>query len=166
MQAGTGWYRYDIATGHWQALAPLPQGLGYTLLAADNSGGLLLIGGAQDEGQHLQKNQVLSYDIAGDSWELLGQTTPFPLSGAASCILPGKAGQMVVIGGYDPQHAQGLDQVWRVDLHTLNWTPLPPLPSGGSALAAAACDGKGSVFIERGADTPNTPTQDFWQFTP
>ena len=36
--AGTGWYRYDIASGLWHNLTSLPVGLGYVQLAQDASG--------------------------------------------------------------------------------------------------------------------------------
>ncbi|HCI81151.1 MAG TPA: hypothetical protein DHW02_15850, partial [Ktedonobacter sp.] len=57
-QATTGWYRYDIATGQWHTLAPLPAGLGYVILAPDADGSILLIGGAFDSGQQHQSQAM------------------------------------------------------------------------------------------------------------
>ncbi|MBE3560203.1 MAG: protein kinase [Ktedonobacteraceae bacterium] len=161
--AGAGWYRYDIAAGTWRQLAPLPQGLGYTILAPDGNGGILLLGGSIDAGQHMQSSQIYRYDIAENSWQILPGSLPYPLSGAASCVaLPD---HLAVIGGYDAGHNQGYNQSWLVNLRSLRWTPLPSLPSGGSVLGNAACDGSGTIFLQRGADKPDQPTRDFWQLT-
>jgi hypothetical protein len=62
-------------------------------------------------------------------------------------------------------HNTGLNTAWLVDLHTLRWSPLAALPVGDSVLGAAACDGKGHVYLVRGASDPNHPTADFWQLT-
>ena len=161
--AGTGWYRYDIATGQWDVLAMLPVGTGYTLLAPNGHGGILMIGGSRDAGQSIPITQVYRYNIPQNTWTLEPSTTPTDISGAASC-LDGQ-GHLVIIGGYDAQHAVILSTSWQVTLSTLAWQPLPPLPSSGSLLGAAACDGNGHVFLERGASTGGTPTADFLDLT-
>jgi hypothetical protein len=85
------------------------------------------------------------------------------LTGASSC-LNGPA-QLIIVGGYDAQHNKSLGQTWSLNVHTLHWTPLTSLPSGGSLLGTAACDGAGHVFLTRGADDPSRPTADFWELT-
>ncbi len=162
-RAGTGWYRYDIGSGQWHTLAPLPGGLGYVLLTFDNDGGILLLGGAMDAGQRVQTDRIYRYDIAGDTWTQEQATLPQPLSGAAGCS--NTPDLMVVVGGYDATHNMGLSQVWLVNLRTLRWTKLATLPSGGSVLGTAVCDGMGHVFVERGADSLDRPTLDFWNLT-
>jgi serine/threonine protein kinase/N-acetylneuraminic acid mutarotase len=161
--AGTGWYRYDIATGQWHVLAPLPVGLGYVILAPDVDGTLLLISGASDPGQQHQSQAIYRYNEANNSWTQATSNAPIALSGSASTIA--RPGSLVVIGGYDAVHKQGMAQVWLVDLHTLRWTLLTPLPAGGSVLGAAASDGNSHIYLERGASDPSTPTPDFWQLT-
>ncbi len=163
VQAGRGWYRYDIATGQWHTLAPLPLGLGYVVLAPDGQGGILMLGGSRDAGQHLPTQQVYRYDIQQNAWTLEQATAPAPFSGAASC-LDGQ-GHIVIIGGYNFMHNTSLSNAWLVDLHTLQWKALPSLPSGGSLLGNAACDGMGHVYLERGATNPSRPTADFWELT-
>jgi len=163
VQAGTGWYRYDIATGTWHTLAPLPVGLGYVLLTNDSHRGILMLGGATNAGQSHQSKQVYRYDIEQNRWQQEPSTLPHPLSGAASCIAD--PDHIVVIGGYDAAHKQGLHETWLVDMHTHHWTPLAPLPRGGSVLGAAACDGHGHVYLVRGASDPSHPTADFWLLT-
>jgi hypothetical protein len=163
IQAGRGWYRYDIASGQWHVLASLPLGLGYVVLATAGKGGILMLGGSKDAGQHLPTQQIYRYDIQNNTWTLEQTTAPSAFSGAASC-LDGQ-GHIVVIGGYDPAHNTSLGQTWLVDLHTLQWEALPPLPSGGSLLGAAACDGQGHVYLERGANNPRRPTADFLELT-
>jgi len=162
-QAGTGWYRYDIATGQWHVLSPLPAGLGYVVLAAESDTSIALIGGATDAGQHKQTNAVYKYDTTSNVWEQATTNAPIALSGAASCVV--RSGQIAIIGGYDPTHNKGLDQAWLVDVHTMKWTPLTHLPTGGSVLGAAASDGQGHVFLVRGASDLSQPTSDFWELT-
>jgi serine/threonine protein kinase/N-acetylneuraminic acid mutarotase len=160
-RAETGWYRYDVVSDQWQNLAPLPQGLGYTLLALDPSGGILLIGGASDAGQRLQSNQIYRYDTAHDSWKKLSITTPYALSGASGCMA--RPDQFVVVGGYDVSHEQSMSQTWVLDLKNLRWQSVASMPGNGSALGAVACDGNGKVYVERGVGKTNQPSQDFWQ---
>jgi N-acetylneuraminic acid mutarotase len=161
--AGTGWYRYDIATGQWHQLASLPLGLGYVVLVPDGEGNILLLGGAVDAGQHQPTTHVYRYNIALNSWTLASTTAPFTFSGAASCL--NGQGHLIIIGGYNATHTASLNTVWQVDLHTLRWTPLAPLPNGGSLLGTAACDGHGHVFLVRGANNPAQPTTDFLELT-
>ncbi len=160
-QAGTGWYRYDIGAGQWHTLAPLPLGLGYAALAADDHGGILLLGGATDAGQHNLARKTYRYDIAHDRWLEVPITSPRPFSGAASCLV--WPGRLVVLGGYDSAHDKGLQQAWLFDVHTLRWSPLTPPPFGGSVLGTAACDGQGHVFLARGGSDTRTPRRDFWE---
>lgn len=163
-RAGTGWYRYTITTNTWQRLAPLPVGLGYILLANDAQGGILMLGGAMNAGQTRQSKQIYRYDIARNRWQQLAMTLPHPVSGFAGCAID--SGHLVVIGGYDALHKQGLSDTWLVDLQTQHWTALAPFPLGGSVLGAAACDGHGHAYLVRGAASdPNHPTADFWLLT-
>lgn len=157
--AGTGWYRYDIANGQWEVLAALPVGAGYVLLAPDGQGSILMIGGSEDAGQHMPVAQIYRYDTGHNSWSLAPSASPTDLSGAAGCL--DSQGHLIIIGGYDAQHATLLDTVWQMTLATLSWQQLPALPSGSSLLGAAACAGNGRVYLERGASTGESPTADF-----
>ncbi len=161
--AETGWYRYDTATNQWHTLAPLPKRLGYSVLATDDVGNIILLGGASDAGQHTQTQDIYRYNIAQNAWTLANAQAPFPMSGVASCTP--QAGQLVIIGGYDVSQDKGRTQSWLVDLHTLHWTALNDLPTGGSILGAAASDGKDHIYLVRGASDPNLPTGDFWEMT-
>lgn len=161
--ASTGWYRYDLASEQWHTLAPLPVGLGYSILASDNAGGILLLGGAQDSGQYVPSRQIYRYDITQNTWTTEPTTSPVPVSGASSCL--NKPDQLVIIGGYDAKSNQTAGQTWLVDLHTLHWTPATSIPSGGSYLGAAACDGAGHTYLSRGANDPSAPTPDFWELS-
>ena len=158
-QAGTGWYRYDIRTGTWQILTPMPTGLGYVTLAPDGQRGILLIGGAKDEGQRQPSSRIYRYDISRNTWTLEPASAPQAISGAASC-LDGQ-NRLVILGGFDAAHNSAHATAWLVTLNTLNWTALPALPGGGSQLGAAACDDAGHVFLERGGNNSGQPTADF-----
>ncbi|HEX3640280.1 MAG TPA: protein kinase, partial [Ktedonobacteraceae bacterium] len=161
--ADTGWYRYDIATQQWHPLAPLPVGLGYVILTSDSRGGILLLGGATDAGQHMQTNKIYRYDITFNTWTQEASSIPQLLSSAAACqVWPG---QMAFIGGYDAIHNTSLNSTWLLDLDTLHWQKLAPLPASGSLLGTATCDGNGHLFLTRGANDPKKPSQDFWMLT-
>lgn len=159
--AGTGWYRYDIASDQWQILAPLPVGVGYTVLALDRRGGIVMMGGTQDTEEKQGITDIYRYSIASNAWTKEQTAAPQAFNGAASCDLGN--GQVVVVGGFDPARNITLDNTWLIDLNTLHSTPLASLP-GGSRLGAAAYDGAGHVYVVRGASNgANTPTQDFWR---
>jgi hypothetical protein len=158
-EAGRGWYRYDSATTHWQRLANLPVGLGYTILTSDNNGTILLFGGSTDAGQQHQTNRVYLYDIASNSWSQSATNMPQPLSGASGCsVWPG---QFVILGGYNPKSQHGLNTVWLFDMHTLKARALSALPDDGSVLGTATCDNQGHVYVIRGASSPQKATRDF-----
>ncbi|GAC1567527.1 MAG: hypothetical protein NVS3B14_13850 [Ktedonobacteraceae bacterium] len=162
-QAGTGWYRYDINTATWEILTPLPAASGYVTLAPDGQGGILLIGGSKDAGQRMPTSRIYRYDTIQNTWMLEPNSAPEAMSGAASC-LDGQ-GRLVILGGFNPAQTPTLNSAWLVTLHTLNWTALPVLPGGGSLLGAAACDGAGHVFLERGANNTGQPTADFLELS-
>jgi serine/threonine protein kinase/N-acetylneuraminic acid mutarotase len=161
--ASTGWYRYDIATGQWHRLAPLPLGLGYTTLALASTGDILLLGGSQDEAQSRQATRIYRYDSKRNVWQPVEAIMPRALSGAASCSIA--PDQTVVIGGYNAEEHTALAQSWLVDLRTWRWVEMAALPVGGTTLGAAVCDGLGHVFLVRGASDLTQPTRDFWLLT-
>lgn len=162
-QAGTGWYRYDIASGLWHSLSALPHGLGYVQLVQDNAGNILLLGGSSDAGQHQPAQQIYRYDVQRDVWTQLTTTLPAPLSGSASCA--DGLGHVVLVGGFDPVHKRTLATAYLLNLATLTWRALPPVPDGGSWLGTAVCDGHGHVYVTRGANNPTQPTSDFLELT-
>jgi serine/threonine protein kinase len=161
--AGSGWYRYDIATGQWHALKPLPLSAGYVILAADGAGHIDMLGGARDAGQNAPVQRIYRYDIVRDSWSAPQPEAPGSLSGASSCL--SGQGQLVIVGGYDAAHSRSVGRVWLLDVPDLRWTSLAALPEGGSVLGSAACDGAGHVYLARGASDPSSPTRDFWRLT-
>lgn len=158
-QAGTGWYRYDIASGQWHTLAPLPQGLGYVMLALDGQGNIILLGGATDAAQRNPSQQVYRYLSAQNTWNVAQQQAPAIVSGAAGC--QDGQGQFVIVGASTSASSATHNQSWRVDLQRMQWSSLAGLPNDGSLLGAAACDGNGHFYLERGANDASTPTSDF-----
>src|SRR5947209_5135421 len=162
-QAGKGWYRYDLATDQCAIWTPLPAGVGYVVLVSDGQGGILMIGGSRDAGQRMPTSQIYRYDTIQNTWTLAPAHAPINISGAASCL--DRQGHVVIIGGCDPARSSALASTWLVTLNTLNWEVLPALPSGGSLLGAADCDGHKDVFLERGANDTSHPTADFLELT-
>lgn len=160
--AGTGWYRYDIASGQWNTLAALPVGVGYAVLAADARGNIVLMGGATDTEQTRGTQGIYRYSIARDSWENVQAFAPIAFNGESSCDLGN--GQVVVVGGYDPAQQVALNSTWLIDLRTFQSRQLASLPAGGSRLGAMVYDGKSNAYLVRGVvNDPDQPTQDFWQ---
>ncbi|HYT27834.1 MAG TPA: protein kinase [Ktedonobacteraceae bacterium] len=161
--AGTGWYRYDIAQNQWATLAPLPVGVGYTVLAPDGHGGLVLLGGVTDTEQKNGSTAIYRYRMASNSWTTEQMTAPANINGSASCDLGN--GRVVVVGGYDPTNNIVLDTAWFIDLNTLHATQLASIP-GGTRLGTAAYDGAGNVYVVVGAKNgPEVPTADFWRLS-
>jgi serine/threonine protein kinase len=161
--AGTGWYRYDIALDQWKILAPLPVGVGYTVVAPDRRGGIVMMGGTLDTEEKQGITDIYRYSIASDAWTKEQTPAPQAFNGSASCDLGN--GKVVVVGGYDPAQNITLDNSWLIDLNTLHSTPLATLP-GGSRLGTATYDGAGNVYLVRGAsNNANAPTQDFWRLS-
>ena len=138
-------------------------GLGYVTLAPDGQGGILLIGGSKDAGQQQSSSHIYRYDTTQNTWVLEPTSAPQAISGAASCL--DGHNHLVILGGYNTAHANAFATAWLVTLNTLNWTALPTLPGGGSLLGAAACNGAGHVFLERGANSSGHPTSDFLELT-
>lgn len=162
-RASTGWYRYDIASQQWHRLAPLPQGLGYTLLVRDNNGSIFMFGGSSDAGQQQQSQKIYRYNTLGDSWEPMQTSLPQPLSGAASCEM--STGQIIAIGGYGNTAQTGPAQARQVNLYDMHWQTLPVPPFGHAEMGNALCDNDGHVFVERGSDKTHRPTVDFWELS-
>ena len=161
--AGTGWYRYTPRTGQWQALAPLPQGLGYVMLALNPQNQILLLGGASDAAQAHPSNAIYRYDSAHNTWQKERAILPAPLSGSSSCAPSSE--QLVMSGGFDAAHNSSLAHSWLLDLKTLHASALPDIPNGGSLLGTAACDTQGHLYLLRGTREPGVPTSDFMQLT-
>ncbi|GHO53972.1 protein kinase domain-containing protein [Ktedonobacter robiniae] len=161
--AGTGWYRYTPHTGQWQALAPLPQGLGYVMLALTSQNQILLLGGASDAAQAHPSNAIYRYDSAHNAWHKEQATLPTPLSGSSSCAP--SSDQLVMLGGFDATHNSSLARSWLLDLKTLHASALPDIPNGGSLLGTATCDTQGHFYLLRGTRDPGIPTADFMQLT-
>jgi hypothetical protein len=162
-QAGTGWYRYDIATRVWHNLARRPIGAGYVLLIRQADGNILLLGGARDAGLHTPLTQIYRYNVIQNTWSKVAQRAPAQITGAESCA-DGR-GNLVILGGYDPLHNLSRNGAWLFNTQTLQWHPLAPLPNGGSILGTASCDTHGHVYVTRGANNPTKPTRDFLELT-
>ena len=161
--AGTGWYRYDIASGLWHNLTNLPVGLGYVQLAQDTSGNIILLGGTRDAGQREPSTQIYRFNPLLNAWSLVPGTSPNNINGAASC--PDGRGNLVIVGGYSATLNRSFNTAWLLNLQTFQWQALAPLPNGGSVLGTASCDGHGHVYVTRGANNPAKPTADFLELT-
>lgn len=161
--AGTGWYRYDIASNNWHNLSDLPVGLGYAQLAQDANGDILLLGGTRDAGQREPSSQIYRFNPLANTWSLVPVTLPNSLSAAESC--DDAHGDLVIVGGYDALLNRSSNTAGLLNLRTLQWHALPSLPGGGSTLGTASCDGHGHVYLTRGENNPTRPDADFFKLT-
>ncbi len=125
---------YDMGTNRWQALEPLPTKL--ENLAATQSNGVIFVAGgstnsAVDSGGAVISNGLYAYNTgasaegetapavdAEDGWQLIGDL-PVPLAGAG---LGSYENALYLVGGWDGEHMR--DEVWKLDLTSLDETPL------------------------------------------
>lgn len=88
--------RYDPGTGLWTTLAPLPEPRSDAAGAYDGNGHILVIGGADENGN--TQATVFSYDIASNLWSTINaQPTALERQGA---VLGGD-GRVYVVGGFN-----------------------------------------------------------------
>jgi len=99
---------FDPVTGAWESLSPMPEPRG-GIAAAELDGVIYVFGGedATASGAGGVYPSVMAYDIAADSWELLG-AMPMPRHGLAAVV---RNGEIMVIGGATEVGARGTSAV-------------------------------------------------------
>ena len=128
--------RYDIEKGAWQALAPKPTAV-EDVDAEVISGKIFVPGGKLANGS--MTNVLEIYDPQRDTWQT-GSPLPVAVSGYA---LTSFEGRLYLFGGWDGQ--QYLDNVFRYDATSDQWTQLPSMPVR-RAFAGAAASGD-RIFV-------------------
>lgn len=129
---GRAW-RFDIETGRWSALAPLPtsRGAGGAVAIGDR---IYVVGGVAD-GQ--RKTALEAYDLDSGTWERLApMQSPRDHLGAATL-----GGQLYVLGG---RRGDGLplDDFERYDPARDRWERLPGPPEPTSGFGFEAVNGR------------------------
>ncbi|MEL6287658.1 MAG: kelch repeat-containing protein [Pseudomonadota bacterium] len=148
-------YVFNISSGSWSALPPLPVARGEHV-AASVSGKLYVIGGrvagtpgAANFKDHRDTGRVDVFDPASGSWSR-GVDAPTARNSAASVVIDGK---IYVVGGRQFL-AQPNGSVANVNTGALEvfdpetgfWSKRAPMPAGAGGIAATVLDGKLYVF--------------------
>jgi N-acetylneuraminic acid mutarotase len=126
---------FDVATGRWDTLPPLPRARNHVAVAAVGEA-IYAFGGETDR---LRIGEAVAeswrYDIAARGWEPIA---PLPTArGAAATAVVGRT--IYVLGGV--AHKRSLDTVESYDVDTGRWRREPSMPTRRDHVAAAALDG-------------------------
>ena len=124
---------FDVNTGRWSTLAPLPRGLNHVGLAALD-GKLYAFGGFSAQNRSAVADANV-YDPAADAWSAL-PALPTALGSVAVAALDGK---LHLVGGRDV-HSVATHLVF--DPATKRYTTAPPLPVGRDHMGLVAYGGK------------------------
>ena len=141
-------YVYDIATDVWSELASLPTSNASFGKAIELNESIYLAGGWPN------RDQLLRYDPAADSWEILKAMSV----GRHSFAMVSDGHNVVVAGGGNEW--AGLRAVERYDPDTNSWTDLPNLRSGDRAgTSGAYVDGR--LYVVGGTGQMTTSSVEY-----
>lgn len=136
---------YDVASGTWEALPPLPEPREHCL-AAEIDGTLFIAAGRSGGIAGFQAN-TWAFDPAQGAYSARAPI-PTPRGGVAGAVLDGK---LLVFGGEgNADEASGVfDDVEAYDPVSDSWYALPPMLEPRHGLGAAALDGR--IYLPGGA---------------
>jgi hypothetical protein len=117
-------WEYQISANRWQRRADLPQALtNHSAVVFD--GQVWVFGGKDADGL---SNRVFRYEVAQDSWSEVSThgDRPDPMRSHRSVVV---GETMVVFGGIrEPFFPEAIDEVWQLDLGSLEWSTASDLP--------------------------------------
>lgn len=140
----------------WRAVASGPAVSGQAAALHAESGRLLCFGGLDPKKRATDELWAFDAD-GGGTWSKLEAAgrglvgpTPGPRMYSAACVIDGS---FFLCGGWDPG-APGsggtfFDDVWELDLETLTWRALAPMPYTASRHSACAVGGRMLIFTFR-----------------
>ena len=150
--------RYDISTGQWMVVAPLPAARDHLAVAACD-GMLYAIGGYA--GDSAARKQAWVYDPASDAWSSIA---PLP-SRRGACWGVAHLGRIYVFGGTGPGGIQRSTFIY--DPASDTWSQGADMPTAREHLVAAALGDR--IFVIGGRFGPATgvneaydPAADAW----
>ena len=131
---------FDLATGRWRDLAPMPKGSSHLVMATLN-GKIYLAGGFTANVHRNPLDQFLEYDPMTNQWRQLA-----PLSSPRGAVgLAAIGGMIHAIGGRGPDgNVVATHEVYNPATNT--WTAKAPLPIARDHLGIAVLDGAIHVF--------------------
>jgi N-acetylneuraminic acid mutarotase len=134
---------FDLATGRWRDLAPMPRGASHPGVAA-LKGKIYVAGGFAATVHKNPVDQVLEYDIAAGTWRSLATLS----SPRGSISLVALAGRLHAIGGRTADgKTVGTHEIY--DPATGKWAMAAPLPVARDHLAAVVASDGLHVFAGR-----------------
>jgi N-acetylneuraminic acid mutarotase len=137
---------FDIASGHWESAGNMPYEA-WNLSAEIYDGKIYVLGGISGTGNERRAlSDAYIFDPVDQSWEQ-GPSLPAPRHDAASAVLNGR---IYLIGGKEQtgSSAPAVDLVSFLDLETMQWGELAPLPSPRVGMKGATIDGK--IYVAGG----------------
>jgi Kelch motif/Galactose oxidase, central domain len=151
--------RFDIESGRFTSLPPLPERLNHVGIATDGEA-VYVVGGLGDQLEFLStaSSSTWRYDIASRRWTELA---PMPTArGALGAAIGGDT--LYAIGGRDGPNS--LDAVEAYDIHGDSWSVRAPLPVAADHLGVAALGG--SVYVVGGRYDGGDELRDFRRYDP
>jgi N-acetylneuraminic acid mutarotase len=145
---------YDIASGKWLTLAPMPEAR-HHLMCAAHEGAIYVFGGG---GPDTPANNVWRYDPATDSWTALAPMPEERNAGAAVAL----DGYLYVVGGQG-----GTEALLRYDPAADSWSTLAAMRQPREHNAAVVLDGEIFALAGRWQGATNAvesydPATDSW----
>ncbi len=154
---------YDIASDTWSSGAPAP-GTNSESAGTSHGGLLYSLGGRVSGPGSLARADLWAYDRTTDLWTVLAPM----LTARAGLGIAVQDNTIYAIGGRTGTGGPGsggvLATVEAYDIDTDTWTPVAPLPSARSDLAAATVGGK--IYVFGGIDAAGTFLNDVDVYDP
>lgn len=146
---------YNISTNSWSMGAPAPLPMRSESAYGERThGGFFYVAGGRSAILGTVLKDLERYDAVTNTWTTL---SPMPTARAGAAIAP-VDDSLYVIGGRTgtggPCTGTPLDAVERYDIDTDTWTPVAPLPSPRTDLAAREVGGK--IFVFGGCSSGST----------
>ncbi|MCA9140059.1 MAG: tandem-95 repeat protein [Planctomycetales bacterium] len=144
--------RYSPTSDSWTAIAPLPQPLHGLSATGDGNGHVFVFGGSSTIDDSGIQSSAYRYDIATDSWSLVG---PMPIGTRDSALAVDTDGLIYITGGMTSSGAT--DAVQQYDPTTNAWSIQTPLPAAVYS-HAAAFDAGNRIVVAGGFDAAGIAT--------
>lgn len=132
--------RYIAGSDSWQTVAPMPHPLADGAACYDGNGRILVFGGF-DAAASARLTDVLSYDVAADSWSTTAvPDMPIALTGHRAVL--GADQRIYIIGGVSGPVGSAVSEarVWALNLQTNSWSSAPAMAVPRSHFAALLGD--------------------------
>ena len=128
--------RYDVKTGRYTSLPPLPARLSHLGVTAYR-GDIYVVGGLTDQlGRAEATGDAWRYRPAEEDWEAI-EPMPTPRGGHGLDVI---GDRMYAVGGRNPARRLGTVEVY--DFRTGEWSEATPMPTPRDHVGVAAYDGK------------------------